>query len=1546
MNNEMIRFAFTWIPSFIFIFAVLSGFLVGMIRGFRKSTILLIQAITAFVICLIVYFCIVNSSKLDSNMLKLTNSILSSAGQGTLQDILGVSSSCESITDVLIEYIPKQMDFGDGFKLVIYENGAYLKTIVDLVYHMLVALILVLVYFVLIFIFYIVYLIFYSEGKYKRKKNQRYRNAECEHGYKKHALLGGLVGGLRKGAVSIVSLAFIASLFFILGGGIGDNSYDSYSTFSIEEDNIYQNQELDSFYEIYKNFRSYGDSGIYKVLNIVKTKDDVPFYLFAVDLVFQGGLTDERMGIDENIYFRREIGEYTNFATNTLDLLLKHGGSEISDFINGHDTENRDMLEVVVKVMSKEDFQSDFDSLIDNFNDNTYFINFALSLINSIGANLDKDITFLSSLDPTTRDILKILFVGENKIKVTDLVSKEDTKMLMGLVFKAMSYDSANKKDDADGMATALNYGKVIVPEISKLSIFNDKDKTKKLNGTLKELYDYFYNKIQTEVEEISYEEASDRTNRALLAATSNTDDIDWIEEIKSILDAGVDIITLYEGLTIVEGDMFKSVLSMFDSENENSVENEKAYDNVTEVVSDSRLLGVLLSAYLNETINTMATSISSDIKMPSTYTYANEYNSDGTVFKHGELYNILTVLKTIAKNEEARGIFLEENEEDKSSDIEKYVDLFNVKTSDDTTILDTALESEIFEYLISGMLLNMEIGQYRLYIPEETIGVGREEINLIHRKNLKALLEGIPEVIDVLSTDDGEVDVDALVSDEEFKQSLRESVILEGTFANVIKDTLNESPNTMIPKRLEETKAWLSTSYADGEVIVLLDALNEADISIKNLDASSLTITNEKLTAMLESDVLYYTLSKNIDDKLKNITEAPDEAYQTIDEQTVIKKDEISKLMNGVIVLNDAEDTGIQVSQMEFNELTITKAKVNALVESMIAHRILTDKVEEALNNDIPTQAYETGLRDDINPSEINIVIDTIGSDVDGNKTIKIGGADATDFSVDSITTSQIEVMKTSVIIRYLVTNQLSKNDTIVMTKDLEYTENDYVDPNATDKVLRKYISELELQSSLEATILLFGEDTNSDSINDKVVISAVDAQTATISSSQLDSILESEIYHLTFDDQIKNNLGADMPNDGIYEAVGGIDDVTTSLEIKKLIHSTEVLFGVSSITITSLDFSEFNIKASDIDEIIDSRIIHKKMSVELGNALSDDDPNTYDVPTTAYEGASLEYITKEEISNLVYSASVGSENSIKIGGGDETDLSFTSIKEEKFTYMTESIIVRYKVTNTLKNENQVVLPNYEGFMDLDSNNSEYICEAEFSDFLNSFYSGYGVDGAIQTNNINIVLPSEDKFDDVLSSTIIRATITSKIKININSEAKDALVEVSDLDINSTHDQSQKVVIIGKDELYNALTAIRVISSGDSFEFELSIGIIAALSTENIYKIAKSNMIRLMLNNIIRDSVLKYENLTKTSEPTLTIYNGTKNVVVDNSIALEETAGVYSIKSSLATLSNAIAVFNVNQKETQNLNIYCNTIDNTTTNAFTLQVYFAMYAI
>ena len=173
MSGGLIQFLVYWVPTILFILIILSALLFGLIRGFRKSLILTINAVVAALICIITYLVLVNNAQTDIDMLNLINSITESTGLGTLQGILGVSEECKSVTECLIDYIPRNMAYGEGVQLVVLENGAYLAALVNLIYHLIVALIMSLVYAPLIFVFYLIYLIFYPERRYKKKINKK-----------------------------------------------------------------------------------------------------------------------------------------------------------------------------------------------------------------------------------------------------------------------------------------------------------------------------------------------------------------------------------------------------------------------------------------------------------------------------------------------------------------------------------------------------------------------------------------------------------------------------------------------------------------------------------------------------------------------------------------------------------------------------------------------------------------------------------------------------------------------------------------------------------------------------------------------------------------------------------------------------------------------------------------------------------------------------------------------------------------------------------------------------------------------------------------------------------------------------------------------------------------------------------------------------------------------------------------------------------------------------------------------------------------------------
>ena len=218
--NTIIDFLIRFLPSFIFICTVIGAGLWGVIRGARKSVILLIHALVSFAICFILFLVFVNSKGFDKLLLNITNSIIGS--DTGLQDLLEVNPECESIRECILDFIPRQMSFMDGLELILRDNGAYLSTLVDLVYRIVFGLILYIVYLLLVFIFYIIYFIFYPERRYKKKINKKHRENLSDTPYKKNRLVGGMIGIIRGAASGIIALSFLGTLFFIVSGGTGE----------------------------------------------------------------------------------------------------------------------------------------------------------------------------------------------------------------------------------------------------------------------------------------------------------------------------------------------------------------------------------------------------------------------------------------------------------------------------------------------------------------------------------------------------------------------------------------------------------------------------------------------------------------------------------------------------------------------------------------------------------------------------------------------------------------------------------------------------------------------------------------------------------------------------------------------------------------------------------------------------------------------------------------------------------------------------------------------------------------------------------------------------------------------------------------------------------------------------------------------------------------------------------------------------------------------------------------------------------------------------
>ena len=151
MNMSILENLIAYVPIGMFALAVLWAFIVGLIRGFRKSLILFIQALIAATICIIIFYVLVNNPNTDVWTYKISSNWVN------YNDMLGTSTEYSSMKEVIVDYIITKQSYGDGMRLIIRDNGAYLDTLVNLVYRIVLFIPLIIVFFVLDFIFYLIY---------------------------------------------------------------------------------------------------------------------------------------------------------------------------------------------------------------------------------------------------------------------------------------------------------------------------------------------------------------------------------------------------------------------------------------------------------------------------------------------------------------------------------------------------------------------------------------------------------------------------------------------------------------------------------------------------------------------------------------------------------------------------------------------------------------------------------------------------------------------------------------------------------------------------------------------------------------------------------------------------------------------------------------------------------------------------------------------------------------------------------------------------------------------------------------------------------------------------------------------------------------------------------------------------------------------------------------------------------------------------------------------------------------------------------------------
>ena len=1016
-------------PSILFALFVLVGFLRGLRRGFRKSLILLIQAIAAFVICLGIYLLLINNDTVDGLLLTGINSILGSPSG--LQDALGVTGDFATLKQVLAQYI-SDMLAGVGAGPVTAADSGYVMALVLLAYHIVFALLLSIVYKILQFIFYLVYLIFYSEGRYRRKKKEKEKEGGVP--YKKRKLAGAIVGLSRGLVAGLVCVSLIGGALSVVTGGYGEGKTEDYA---------FGEPNIDQAYTVYRSLDEYGTKGIIKILNTVRDSEDVPFYLYITDLIFSGRLVDENLGIDENIKFRDELTGYVGFAKNVATLVMKYGGDTMKNIVSSG---NDEAMNEAVKLFENEDFNREFRLLIENFDAKTFISGFALSFIDSVVENIDQT-SISDGMDENTVNMIKILFKPDyysDKIpsdaallaagkkapvlKASSLISKKDILAAYDVIVESMNKapEEEGYIDIIGGKIDTLSTLKIMVPFVSNLSILST-EKASEVDPVLERLYTYVENTVLTDVNAEGY----------VSPDYYYDEKIEWTSELKTLLGVAGDALNIYatvakdspsgdsngegesnpedsakpgkpgigeasaEGKEVGDGDGEKTskdaldmIVNIFDAKNENYTANMTRVDRICDSLSKSKLIGrALSSSYMYSQIKTALSSVASSFDMPENVRYDSNGGDDG------EIKALLDGLKSICKNETTIKLLSDTPDFSDLEDFKPYAEVLTTADESGNAPIDCVIKSKLLHSLLSAMLVDMsEEEDSSIYISDrakESNSAG-EKVNIIEKDLLKDILQSSSDIIDLISEISGadSLKISEIVSNDAVKKLTR-NIIVQGTAAKLLINALKDNESIVIPASLSDPEKWLdsgmegSSDFSKGEFRKLFDFIAEANFDIDGIVDGSVDVIDEinKLSDekmqddMLASDVLWYTisylLSTSIGDGDMEII-VPDGAKADISEtetdvKVLIKREEIKALINRVILIAPAlkqDETDVREMSDKLIELiVVNKNKVfgSLILDATIINFVVNGNVLDGTTIEIPSSLKENAKKENL---------------------------------------------------------------------------------------------------------------------------------------------------------------------------------------------------------------------------------------------------------------------------------------------------------------------------------------------------------------------------------------------------------------------------------------------------------------------------------------------------------------------------------------------------------------------------------------------------
>lgn len=931
--NKYLPFVIKYVPTIFFFSVVLIWFLIGFHRGFRKSGILLFNSFFALTIVIILFLLLSSQQFFNKDIIKFINMIM---GDNYLQNKLEVSIDRKTLTDILIEYWLKNKDV--SISEVLIDSGAYITALAEAVLRVVLSIVLFLLYLLIIFILYIIYLIFFNSRKKKKKVNKDFERFKEPHSYQKRRLLGGFIGMFRGLVFSVIVLSIIgAPLYLIFYHNnntdiIADNTQEEYS----EETTLF------------KSISKYGNNGIYKVLNSVKDPNDVPYYLFLTDLVFEGAVDED--GVNDKIYFYSELISYRAFIDKSINLIVEYLSDDFYSAI--YDGDKNAIIDCLSDVFKQEEFQEEFKLVFETFDKDTYLFNLSISLINSIINNIDD----IFDDNEEIQDGLKVMFKEGYKseyetidddmlvtIKLKDLIAPSDLDVILSMGFDL--FNAYNNKD-SDDTEFYLSVVSNISDEICKLSLFNkNKDN---VNKSLRRTYAYICNRY-LDSSELSAEES---------VYNKKYDDVSWTEEIKSLVNVIPSVINIYQNVfkdTDINND---NVIELLFNLNNDEIasdyelcKNEIINSNVLEILINSKKVKDTIKNTLSDNLETFTCPTTIDVK--STLQILDHIISDK---------NNQDLLNYILNNELSDSTY-QIYRDALTSVFDEYV-VNEVKNSNLVRAIFTSIlidKASDYIYFEDG-LFEQDSSNNTIYILSST-----ETYNIL--RNLGSVFDLLYPFIS--SSNDFTV-IDDYISSGLIDELL-ESYVLEGSISNLLYNSSDIKGNLIIPEGLRYTSL-----YDESEIKLLINSIKLLGIKIDDFNDLNFDLiyskiknfTNDDISNLLQSEIIYYNISDKVQNNSDDIISGlviPNTVINSSTKQ--IKKDILIDFLSNILIIyeDNIETKELLKRLLKNNELFFKTSSASPIFNATYAYMLSYDEsIKEELSGfEIPQSLKEKASKE-----------------------------------------------------------------------------------------------------------------------------------------------------------------------------------------------------------------------------------------------------------------------------------------------------------------------------------------------------------------------------------------------------------------------------------------------------------------------------------------------------------------------------------------------------------------------------------------------------